>query len=69
LATSRETCDRIVDADVATGRRLVSVGSMRRYDAQYRALKAVTSGEIGAPLIMHAAHRNPSVPGHYTPAT
>ncbi len=24
------------------------------------------SGEIGAPLIMHCTHRNPSVPGHYT---
>ena len=40
---------------------------MRRYDAQYRAMKAVvTGGEIGAPLMMHAAHRNPSVPDHYT---
>ena len=40
---------------------------MRRYDEQYRAVKAtVTSGDIGAPLLMHAAHRNPSVPDHYT---
>jgi myo-inositol 2-dehydrogenase / D-chiro-inositol 1-dehydrogenase len=40
---------------------------MRRYDAQYRAMKAVvTGGEIGAPLLMHAAHRNPSVPDFFT---
>lgn len=67
LATTQEACSRIIDAEVATGRRMVAVGFMRRYDAQYRALKAVvTSGEIGAPLMMHAAHRNPSVPDHYT---
>ena len=67
LATTREACERIVDAEVAAGRRMVMVGFMRRYDAQYRAMKAtVTSGEIGAPLIMHASHRNPSVPSHFT---
>jgi myo-inositol 2-dehydrogenase/D-chiro-inositol 1-dehydrogenase len=43
------------------------VGFMRRYDEQYRAMKAIVAGgEIGAPLLMHAAHRNPSVPDHYT---
>ena len=67
LATSQEACRRIIDAEVAFGRRLVQVGYMRRYDADYRALKAVVdSGDIGAPLMMHATHRNPSVPGHYT---
>ncbi|WP_219417565.1 Gfo/Idh/MocA family oxidoreductase [Pseudonocardia nigra] len=67
LATTREACDRIVDAEVAAGRRLVMVGFMRRYDPQYRAMKEiVTSGEIGAPLLMHAAHRNPSVPDFFT---
>ena len=67
LATTREACDRILDAEVAAGRRLVQVGFMRRFDPQYRAMKAVvTSGEIGAPLLMHAAHRNPSVPDFFT---
>ena len=67
LATTQEACRRIIDAEVAFGRRLVQVGYMRRYDAAYRALKAVVdSGDIGAPLLMHCAHRNPSVPGHYT---
>ena len=67
LATTQEACRRIIDAEVAFGRRLVQVGYMRRYDRAYRALKAVVdSGEIGAPLMMHCTHRNPSVPGHYT---
>jgi len=66
LATTREACERIVDAEVAAGRRLVMVGYMRRYDDGYRAMKdAITRGEIGAPLMFHSAHRNPSVPGHY----
>lgn len=67
LATTREACDRILDAEVAAGRRFVQVGFMRRFDPQYRAMKAVvTGGEIGAPLLMHASHRNPSVPDFFT---
>jgi myo-inositol 2-dehydrogenase / D-chiro-inositol 1-dehydrogenase len=67
LAESPQACLRILDAEVAAGRRLVQVGYMRRFDAGYRALKdAVESGAIGAPLIVHCAHRNPSVPGYYT---
>src|SRR4051794_1910844 len=67
LATTREAGDRIVDAEVAAGRRLVAVGFMRRYDEQYRAMKAIVAGGgIGAPPLMRAAHRNPSVPDHHT---
>src|SRR6266508_4542754 len=67
LATTAEACRRIIDAEVAAGRRLVQVGFMRRYDAAYRALKAVVdSGEIGAPLIYYSGHRNPDVPATYT---
>ncbi|MCB1883637.1 MAG: Gfo/Idh/MocA family oxidoreductase [Geminicoccaceae bacterium] len=66
LATTQGACLRIVDAEAARGARLVQVGFMRRYDPAYRALKAaVDGGAIGAPLLLHAAHRNPSVPGHY----
>jgi myo-inositol 2-dehydrogenase/D-chiro-inositol 1-dehydrogenase len=66
LASTREACERIVDAEVAAGRRLVMVGFMRRYDDGYRAMKdVVASGDIGAPLMFHSAHRNPSVPPHY----
>jgi myo-inositol 2-dehydrogenase/D-chiro-inositol 1-dehydrogenase len=66
LAESAQDCINILEAEVATGRRWVQVGYMRRYDAAYRALKAVVdSGDIGAPLMVHCVHRNPSVPGHY----
>ena len=67
LATTAEACLRIIEAEVAADRRLVQVGFMRRYDAAYRALKAVIeSGQIGAPLMFHSRHRNPAVPSHYT---
>ena len=67
LATTQDACLRIIDAERAAGRRLLQLGFMRRYDAAYRALKStVASGAIGTPLIMHSAHRNASVPPHYT---
>ena len=63
LATSPDACLRIIDAELAAGRRLLQVGFMRRYDAGYLAMKAaLDDGSIGAPLLMHCAHRNPSVP-------
>ena len=67
LATTQEACSRIIDAEVALGRRLVQVGYMRRYDPAYQAMKVVVdSGDIGAPLLVHSRHRNPSVPEYYT---
>jgi myo-inositol 2-dehydrogenase/D-chiro-inositol 1-dehydrogenase len=67
LATTREACLRILDAEVAFGRRLVQVGFMRRFDAAYRALKqTIADGAIGAPLLFNSVHRNPSVPASYT---
>jgi myo-inositol 2-dehydrogenase / D-chiro-inositol 1-dehydrogenase len=63
LATTREACDRIVDAEAAAGRRLVMVGFMRRFDRGYQAMKqTLARGDIGAPLLFHSAHRNPAVP-------
>ncbi len=50
---------RIVDAEIAAGRHLVQVGYMRRYDPGYLQLKRVIgSGRLGAPLMVHCAHRN-----------
>jgi myo-inositol 2-dehydrogenase/D-chiro-inositol 1-dehydrogenase len=65
LATTAEGAKRIVDAEVAHGTRLVQVGFMRRYDAGYRMLKQAVDSEIGRPLMVHAAHRNPKVPEQY----
>jgi len=66
LAVTAEGCRRIVDAEIAYGKRLVQVGFMRPYDEGYRALKAVIdSGQIGEPLMLHCAHRNPTVGENY----
>lgn len=65
LATTAEGARRIVDAEVAAGRRLVQVGFMRRYDPGYVALKKAAQTVTGAPLMVHAAHRNPRVGTNY----
>ncbi|HRC40176.1 MAG TPA: Gfo/Idh/MocA family oxidoreductase [Tetrasphaera sp.] len=58
---------RIMDAEQAHGTRLVTVGFMRRFDASYREMKALLdSGELGETLMVHCAHRNPTVPQGYT---
>ena len=67
LATTEEACSRILDAETVKGKRLIQVGFMRRFDRAYMALKkTVDSGVIGTPLIFHSAHRNASIPSHYT---
>lgn len=67
LTTSAEAARRVMAAEVAFGRRLVQVGFMRRFDADYRRLKAVIDGgTLGAPLMYHSVHRNASVPDHWT---
>ncbi len=65
LATTAAGARRIVDAEVAHGKRLVQVGFMRRYDAGYVALKQAVQQHTGAPILVHAAHRNPAVPEAY----
>jgi myo-inositol 2-dehydrogenase/D-chiro-inositol 1-dehydrogenase len=67
LAATAEGGLRIVEAEAALGRRLVTVGYMRRFDAGYAALKeAVDGGALGAPLLVHCVHRNADVPPDYT---
>ena len=52
-----------------TGRRLVQVGFMRRFDPEYAQLRElIASGDIGEPLVVHCAHRNAAVPPHFTSA-
>jgi len=63
LVTSEAAALRVIKAEVAHGSRLVQVGFMRRFDADYRRLKAVIDGgSLGAPLIYRSVHRNASVP-------
>ena len=67
LAVTAAGCKNIVDAEMAQGKRLVQVGFMRPYDPGYRALKAVIDeGRIGEPLMLHCAHRNPTVGESYS---
>lgn len=67
LATTEAACERVVDAEVSLGRRLVQVGFMRRYDpAHVNLAEAVRGGTLGTPLMVHCAHRNASVPGFFT---
>lgn len=68
MVTSEASALKVIQAEVAFGRRLVQVGFMRRFDTDYRRLKAVIDGgELGAPLMYHSVHRNASVPeGLYT---
>lgn len=66
MTTSAAGGLRIVEAELKHGRKLVQVGFMRRYDAGYRALKqTLDAGTIGDALMVHCAHRNPSVPDMY----
>jgi myo-inositol 2-dehydrogenase/D-chiro-inositol 1-dehydrogenase len=67
LATTTATALKVLEAEVAYGRRLVQVGFMRRYDQGYRQVKAaVEDNGIGEPLVLHCAHRNASVPPSFT---
>ena len=66
MATVEADCSAILDAEAAFGRRLVQIGFMRRFDAQYRAMKeTIQKGVIGFPLMFHSVHRNASSPGHF----
>src|ERR1700694_1823342 len=61
LAPTPDACLRIVEAEVARGRRVVAGGVLRRYDAGYRAMKhAICMDVIGTPLMIHCVHRNPT---------
>jgi myo-inositol 2-dehydrogenase / D-chiro-inositol 1-dehydrogenase len=66
MATTEVDCSAILDAEAVFGKRLVQIGFMRRFDAQYRAMKeTVQTGAIGFPLMFHSVHRNASSPGHF----
>lgn len=61
LAENASGCEQIIETELACGKRLVQVGFMRRYDRGYAEMKRIIdSGELGAPLMIHACHRNVS---------
>ncbi|MFJ9586035.1 Gfo/Idh/MocA family protein [Streptomyces acidicola] len=60
---------RVMEAEQKLGHRLVQVGFMRRYDAEYMKLKALLdSGQLGRPLMLHNRHRNAASPPGFTTA-
>jgi myo-inositol 2-dehydrogenase / D-chiro-inositol 1-dehydrogenase len=60
IASTVEGGRRVVEAEVAAGRRLVQLGFMRHFDPAYLALReAVLGGSIGEVRAAHFVHRNP----------
>ena len=60
LSNTSDGCRRIMEAEIAGGKRLAQVGFMRRFDEHYRALKRVLdSGQMGKVLMLHCSHRVP----------
>ncbi|KAA0103763.1 Gfo/Idh/MocA family protein [Mycolicibacterium sp. P1-5] len=69
LTTDMETSLEVVKREAELGKRLIQVGFMRRFDREYAALKAMLdSGQLGRPLVLHCAHRNPAVPPSFDSA-
>lgn len=67
LTPTADESREIIEAEVKAGKRLLQLGFMRRFDPGYQALKqSIESGEPGDVMLIHCAHRNPSVPESYT---
>ena len=61
LSLNGKDCEEIINKELEIGHRLVQVGFMRRYDRGYAEMKRIIeSGELGAPLVIKACHRNVS---------
>lgn len=59
LAMTAQECLEVMAAEEKTGKRMLQVGFMRRYDPGYMKLKEyIDSGEIGQPLMLHCRHYN-----------
>ena len=57
---------RVIEAEVASGKKIIQVGFMRRFDEGYIELqKQISGNSLGELLALHCAHRNPSVPDWY----
>lgn len=61
LAPAVADAQAVVAAEVDLGRRLISLGFMRRFDPGYVALKE-SLASVGEPLLVHNVHRNAYAP-------
>ncbi len=67
LTTDEAASLRVLEAEQRLGRPHIQVGFMRRFDRGYQDLRAlVASGEHGALLALHCAHRNATTPPSYS---
>jgi myo-inositol 2-dehydrogenase / D-chiro-inositol 1-dehydrogenase len=66
LTTDIASAYAIVQQEASLGRSLVQIGFMRRFDAEYIALKElITDGGLGNPLMVHCTHRNAALGDHF----
>lgn len=60
LTTSADQSLQLVNAERATGHRLVQVGFMRRFDPDYQNIyRSLQSGRVGEPVLISQRHHNP----------
>jgi myo-inositol 2-dehydrogenase/D-chiro-inositol 1-dehydrogenase len=63
------TALEVVRAEQRTGRQLVQLGFMRRFDPEYVAAKQlIDSGDVGRVLLLHCIHRNMANGPHFDSA-
>lgn len=66
MTTDAASSHALVEKEKALGKQLIQVGFMRRFDAEYVALKElIASGGLGNALMVHCTHRNPAVPDFF----
>lgn len=59
LATNVADAEKVLQAEIAQGHRLVQVGFMREYDPAHQRLREIVArGDIGSPLLFKGLHVN-----------
>jgi len=67
LTPDSESSLRILEAEQKLARPHIQLGFMRRFDAEYIALRElIASGDAGGLMMLHCAHRNPATGEGYT---
>lgn len=63
LATNVADAAAVIEAECALGRRLVSIGLMRRFDPYHVAVRrSVVARQLGRPILYKGVHRNAAIP-------
>jgi len=66
LTPDSATSLRVLEAEQKLDRPRIQVGFMRRFDPEYARLRElIASGDAGELLMLHCAHRNPTVTDSY----